>query len=163
MIYKNQQHKLDLSLTDNLGNFVSGKTITYSIYKSSDNSLVTSGTMIEIGTSGVYEASITFTDIGQYRVNYITPSKFENLIETFYVREELATQELVKRVLGLTQENYRIISPIYDSKRNMTSGRIKIYPTASDVDADTNSLAEYIISATYDNKNQMTGYKVKKI
>lgn len=163
LIYKNDTHKLELALTDKFGDFVSGKTISYYVYKSSDNSLFASGTMTEIGSSGVYEASVLFTTIGQYRVEYITPSKFENLIETIYIREELATQEVVKRILGLSQENYRIFNPVYDNRKNMTAGTIKIYPTSVDVDTDTNVLAEYLISATYDNKNQMTSYKVKKI
>lgn len=162
LVYKNEAHKLELSLTDTLGNFVSGKTIIYSVYKSSDNSLYDSGTMTEIGTSGIYQASVTFTEIGQYRIEYITPSKFENIIDTFYVREELATQELVKRILGLSQENYRIINPVYDTKRNLIAGTIKIYPTASDVDADTNAIAQYQINAQYKDLI-MLNYKVKKV
>jgi hypothetical protein len=162
LIYKNDTHKLELALTDKFGDFVSGKTISYYVYKSSDNSLFASGTMTEIGSSGVYEASVLFTSIGQYRIEYITPSKFENLIETIYIREELATQELVKRILGLSQENYRIFNPIYNSQGEMTSGTIKIYPTASDVDTDTNSIAEYSIVAVYNAQNKMTSYKVKR-
>lgn len=70
--------------------------------------------------------------------------------------------ELIKKIAGLCKENYRIISPSYDTSDNMTSATIKIYPSASDVDADTNVIATYNVTATYDGQNRMTGYKVKK-
>jgi hypothetical protein len=114
---------------------------------------------------------------GLYRVNFI-PDKTGNWILAIYNAthfpygkaenyfcveawfDELA--EILKRIVGLSQENYRIIHPVYDTKRNLISGTIKIYPTSIDVDTDTNAIAQYQISATYDNKNQMTGYKVKR-
>jgi hypothetical protein len=69
---------------------------------------------------------------------------------------------LVKRIGGLCQENYRIFNPTYDSHNNMTSATIKIYPTAADVDANTNAIASYTVNASYDSHNRMSSYKVKK-
>jgi len=70
---------------------------------------------------------------------------------------------IVQKILGLSQENYRIFSPIYDSNGNMTTATIKIYPSASDCEADTNVTATYTVTSTYDNNHRMATYKVKKI
>ena len=70
--------------------------------------------------------------------------------------------DLIKRIAGLCQENYRIINPSYDASNNLISGTIKIYPSASDVDTDTNAIAQYTITASYNASGNMTGYKVKK-
>jgi len=69
----------------------------------------------------------------------------------------------VDRILGLCQENYRLFNPVYDKRMNLIAGTIKIYPTANNCDNDTNELAEYRITAIFDNKSRMTSYKVKKI
>jgi archaellum component FlaC len=70
---------------------------------------------------------------------------------------------ILRRALGLAQENYKIISPVYDSNGNMTTATIKIYPSASDCDADTNVTATYNVISTYDSNHRMATYKVKKI
>jgi len=157
--FKNTEIYLELTALDNHGGFISGLSVPYYIYKSSDNTLFASGTMTEIGTSGVYKAPVTFTSIGQYRVEYITPHKYENAIDSIFVED---TNEQIERILGLSQENYRIFSPTYDARSNLLSGTVKIYPTAADVDADTNAIATYSITATYNAQNQMNSYKVKK-
>ncbi len=68
----------------------------------------------------------------------------------------------IDRILGLCQENYRLINPIYDKRLNLIGGTIKIYPTAVDCENDTNATAEYGITATFNRQNHMTSYKVKK-
>lgn len=70
------------------------------------------------------------------------------------------TSDLVKRILGLTQENYRIFNPSYDGN-NLVSATIKIYPSKADCDADTNVLATYSMVATYSGV-KMDTYKVTK-
>jgi len=164
--YKNIEYKLELSIIDTRGNFVSGLNITYKIYKSLDNSLFDTGTMTEIGTSGIYNISVIFPESIQYRVEYYTPNKYENGIETINVEEISDIRELVTKVLGLCQSNYRIFSPHYITKKGqacMDSATIKTYPTAIDCENDTNKLAEYHIIATFDNNANMTGYKVKEV
>jgi hypothetical protein len=70
---------------------------------------------------------------------------------------------ILRRALGLGMENYRIFSPVYDTNGNMTTATIKIYPSASDCDADTNVTATYTVTSTYDSNHRMATYKVKKI
>ena len=165
ILFLNREYKLEVGLVGRNGNFVSGSTISYTIYKSDDNSLIQSGTMNEIGTSGVYQLSVTFSEVGQYRVEYITPISYENSIDTIFVKEadfdDLDTQ--IKRILGLSQENYRIFNTSYDARNNLLSGLIKIYSSASDVDTDTNPIAQYQINAVFNRRNRMTSYKVKKV
>lgn len=67
-----------------------------------------------------------------------------------------------KRVLGLSQENYRITGQTYDANDNLISGVITIYPSAVDLNADTNAIATYVISATYDSNNRLLTYQVAK-
>lgn len=159
MIYKNTEHYLELSVIDNKGDFVSGLSIIYKIYKSSDNSLIDSGTMAEIGDSGIYKVLIIFTEIGQYRVEYVTPALYENKIETIMVED---INEKILRMLGLVQENYRILSPIYDKWNNLTKATIRIYNNASDCNDNVNWITEYELNAIFNIKKQMTSYKVIK-
>lgn len=158
-VFKNTETYLELVVLNQTGNFISGLSITCNIYRSFDDSLFSSKTLIEVGTSGVYKSSIIFTEIGQFRIVYTTPYKYDNAIETILVDD---IDEQIKRILGLSQENYRIFNPSYDSRNNLLSGKIKIYSSASDVDTDTNAIANYSITAVYDGQNQMTSYKVKK-
>ncbi len=67
--------------------------------------------------------------------------------------------ELTKRILGLSQENYRIFSPVYNCGGQLLSCLIKIYNTATDCDNDQNAFAVYALESTYTN-GQMNSYKV---
>jgi hypothetical protein len=177
----NIEYKLDLSIIDEVGNFVSGLTIDYEIRKSSDNSLVDSGIMTEVGD--LYVISYTFLEVGQYRILYFTPEGYENgseeilvssILDTALTEEEhnklmeTATEEtlteqsdILRRILGLNQENFRIFNPTYDINHNLLSSTIKIYPTKADCLADTNAIATYSVIATYENENMKT-YRVTK-
>ena len=70
--------------------------------------------------------------------------------------------ELINRVKGLSQENYRIFNPTYDANKNLTSATIKIYDSAGDCNNDYNPLATYTVTATYDSNGNMSTYKVTK-
>ena len=56
----NQPYYLEIYITDKLGNFASGLTVIYNIYKSSDNSLVASGTLTEY--SNIYLSLIHISE-----------------------------------------------------------------------------------------------------
>jgi len=177
----NIEYKLDLSVIDEVGNFISGLSVNYEIRKSSDNSLLDSGIMAEEGD--LYVISYIFLEVGQYRVLYYTPEGYENGSEDILVstvldtalteeehnrlmeaaKEETLTEqnEILKRILGLNQENFRIFNPIYDDKHNLLTSTIKIYPTKADCIADTNVMATYNVIATYENENMKT-YRVTK-
>jgi len=70
---------------------------------------------------------------------------------------------MLRRILGLSQENYRIFNPVYDVNSSLTSATIKIYNTASDCEANINPIATYQLRSGYDVQNRMNSYKVKKI
>lgn len=75
---------------------------------------------------------------------------------------DIAT-DLIRRTLGLNQENYRILSPQFDAGNRLIASIIRIYPTAADVDNNTNWIAEYQLNAAYTPAGQMTDYRVKKV
>lgn len=69
----------------------------------------------------------------------------------------------IKRILGLTQENFRIVNHVYDSTSNtLQSATIKIYETSTDCENDTNNFASYDMTAVYDDSNRLIDYKVTK-
>jgi len=76
---------------------------------------------------------------------------------------EIATlQVLINRILGLSQENYRILNPIYNDNHLLLSATIRIYGSASDCTNDISPIASYTITATYNDDNEMLTYKVIK-
>ena len=75
----------------------------------------------------------------------------------------LVVGDKIARALGLSQENFRIKSQVYDANKNMTSATVRLYANAADCEADVNQIAEYTIAATYDAENNCTSYKVKQV
>ena len=102
----------------------------------------------ELEVSGVTEESI---------YNYFTDGSREDVFKA----DLTGLETLIKRILGLTQENFRIFNPTYDGNDNLLSATIKIYLTKADCDADTNAIATYSQIATYSGNNMST-YKITK-
>lgn len=83
--------------------------------------------------------------------------------EVGQVTAQLSLQDnTLQLILGLVQSNFRMTGHIYDVNGNLTAATITIYPTAADVDAETNALASYTVSATYDVGGKVTDYQVTK-
>lgn len=119
----------------------------------------------EIG-SGLYRTSFTPNKLGNwillvYNSNYFPYGKGANYKCVEYLSDDIGL--LSRKILGLSQSNYRIFNPAYDKNNNMISALIKTYNNASDCDNDINPLAQYQVVATHDNRNRMTGYKVKEL
>jgi len=126
--------------------------------------------------SGSITVSITELGNGDYRASY-TPNAnglwFLMIIHATHFPEgkgnnhqvfdaDISTVHTnVVRALGLAQENFRIYDQTYDSGGNMTDAKVKIYPTATDADNDTNAIATYTIEATFSGV-ECTEYKVTK-
>lgn len=68
----------------------------------------------------------------------------------------------IKRILGLSQENFRIVNQSYGSDNLLDSATIKIYSNSSDCDSDINPLATYSMIALYDGSGRLINYKVSK-
>ncbi len=168
-IEKNTTYYLEVFMTGSDGEPVTGLTINYSIYNCATNSLISSGTLTEIG-NGVYQSSYQFNTVGQYRIIYDTPSTYEDGIETILVVDKLARESsvaslisMITRVLGLTHENYRLFNVVFDGYDNLLSATVKIYPSATDCKNDTNAIATYEIESTYDNMGRLIDYQMRKI
>jgi len=87
--YNNIEQYFEVGITNEVGDFATGLTVTYEIRQCSDNSLVQSGTTTE--SSGVYSFTYTFTTNQDYRVKYITPTYYDNGFETVVVMDLYST------------------------------------------------------------------------
>lgn len=67
----------------------------------------------------------------------------------------------IKRILGLTQENFRITDHVYTGD-NLDSATIKIFNNSSDCDNDVNPLETYYMVALYDSSGKLIDYKVTR-
>jgi hypothetical protein len=81
--------------------------------------------------------------------------------------DQLAPQIVVidgqqDRMLGLQQDNFAILSPVYSSGK-MTSCTVKIYPTATDCTNDTNATGSWSVIATYDVNGNLATYKSTRV
>jgi hypothetical protein len=71
----------------------------------------------------------------------------------------------LSRALALAQENYYLdqtVYVVYQGAKLLTSGRIRIYSDAISVGTDSNVIAVYNITASYDGDKLQT-YKVIKV
>ena len=104
----------------------------------------------------------------QHMSGYTTPGTAGYSISYLVDVSSGQTQKLdtvsddVKRILGLTQENFRIKDHLYDSNNLLQSATISIYNSSVDCDNDINPLAEYSMTALYDAAGRLTSYKVIK-
>lgn len=135
-----------------------------------DKTEITSGISLDEIENGLYRIKFTPDLLGQwelaiYHTTYFPFGKGQN----YRCVDSLGgitpeTDEMIRRILGLSQENYRIINPQYDTRNNLIGGIIKIYPTSADVETDTNAIASYEIEAQFKaNNHMMSSYKVKKL
>ena len=70
-------------------------------------------------------------------------------------------REDIKRVLGLSKENFRITGQEYTTANKLREATIEIFETAVDVDSGT-PIATYAMSADYDSEGRLINYEVKK-
>lgn len=70
----------------------------------------------------------------------------------------LENQDYLKRIVGLVHENIFIDNPTFDSDGNMTSARLRIYSSPTDVGTSTNVIGTYNISAPGDGPGKFTNW-----
>jgi len=158
----NTIYYLELFVTDSEGSPVTGLTTTFVIYKASDNSVVTSGSLIDKG-NGTYQGSYTFTTLGDFYIIYTTPSQYTNEIESISVIEDYAKDADLLRNLGLSDENKKILDTVHDANGQITYAIVKLFPSATDFDNDTNVMATYEYNATYDGNGLMLTMGIKRL
>lgn len=165
-IYRNEQYILEVLLMDFDGQRIAGKDVFYKIYRSSDNVEIDSGTLADMG-NGLYKGEYLFSETGQYRIEYLMPDGWDDIVETIIVdNHETSTisniYDMVRRILGLSQENY-ILEPIeYNVHLQLTKARIKIYENATDCEQEINPIDVYNVEAVYDVDGRLQKYKVVK-
>lgn len=149
-------------MTEQLNTIESGVTLTNeSILIINNNILELTGITINISnqltgiTNDINDMSNQLIDITN-DINNLS----DQLTGMTYIMNII--NEDIKRILGLTQENFRIMDQVYDSKDLLQSATIKIYNNSNDCDNDINSLAEYSMTAIYDINGRLTDYKVIK-
>jgi len=166
-ITKGTTYYLEALLTDQQGYGVTGLTVTYKVIRSSDNFELASGTLNDVG-DGVYQDSYLFSANGQFRIVYFTPENYNNKIETVNVTDanNVSVSNKLDRILGLCQENFKIIQPTYNQMGDLVDGIIKIFDSPEDLEADVNPIAVYEVKTTYKqgkNRRQVQEYQVKRI
>lgn len=129
--------------------------------------------------SGVEKSSIVFNNLqdlgnGDYRLTYTPDSEgtwSTYIFHTLYfpygkssftiVKQYDITDvgDMLKRILGLTQENYYVYDTVYDGS-NMISSKIRIYSDGASVGTTNNVIANYNVTTTYDGSGNMETYSV---
>jgi len=85
IVQKDIPFYFELGVLNSNGKLQTGLVVTYAINKCSDDSLLTSGTASEVGTTGVYSFAYTFTTLADYRLQWITPVGYEDGLENITV------------------------------------------------------------------------------
>lgn len=116
-------------------------------------------------SNGNYRASFTPNKLGTWYLvvrneDYFPWGKADNIqvYEDPFADGEFS--ELIERILGLTQENYYLDETTYGLACNLTSARIRIYSEPTSVGTDSDVIATYRITATYDDNGNLIDYKV---
>jgi hypothetical protein len=94
---RDEPYTMEVQLLDTDGSVVTGKTIAYTIRKATDNSLVETGNLTEVGV-GIYKKEYTFTVDGHYRILY-TCAGWSNGIESLDVGSTDADVQNVKEIV----------------------------------------------------------------
>lgn len=118
--------------------------------------------------NNTYKILANISAIGQYRATYFTPSGYENGLEKILVSERDFNDlsEILQKIceiLGLSQSNFRMTNQTYSAEGCLLTALITTYPTATDTENQTNPIAQYNVTATYDPTGKLIDYKVVKV
>lgn len=69
---------------------------------------------------------------------------------------------LLRRMTGMNQENYKVYDTVW-SNGLMTESKIKIYPSKTDLENDTNTIASYQVTTTYSDNKLLYDYSCKRL
>ena len=92
----------------------------------------------------------------------VVASTFETVRLTFEVVANSLQDilDVLKPILGLSQQNHRFDQLVYDAQGNLTSGRIRLFDDATNTQAGTNPFATYQVQATFDTQGRLQNYQV---
>ena len=99
------------------------------------------------------------------RLRPVTAGTFDSQVVSIqvepYALTDLYTQST--RILGLSQENFRMDSHVYNTRGELLSARVRIYADAVDAVADIASIGEYNVTSSYDGSGRLTTYLMTKV
>jgi hypothetical protein len=114
-------------------------------------------TAIEAGGSSI---ALILADTGELQTDWANGGRLDLLIDAILLDTGTTLDALVKRILGLEQENIFIDNTTYAGV-HMTGCRIRIYSVAGSVGGAGDVIATYTMTATYTG-DEMDDYKVVK-
>jgi len=160
----------DFSVTDGNDNLVPGidsTAFTYHIFNDNGDEVSSSVpvTIKELGY-GHYRSTFTPNSVGTWLLSIYHTTYFPwgktGTIQVF-AQDFDSIVVLIKRVLGLVQENFYLNESVYDDNNNLLSGKIRIYEQGYEVGGSEGIIAHYDITATYDSDScRMISYKVER-
>jgi len=160
----------DFKVTDSYHTAVTGLTLgsfDVKIYNASgtDQFSTVSPNLQELG-DGNYRLKFTPDIKGMWSVivkhtSYFPFGKGNDIMVNDYDMNDVG--DSLKRILGLTQENYYVYDTVYDVDLNMTSSKIRIYEDGATIGGTTDIIAEYNVTATYGSNGRMDTYSVEKV
>ena len=127
-----------------------------------DNLLDAIPTTAMRGTDG---ANTTVPDVagtaaGLHTTTDALVTTVDGVVDAILVDTSTTLDDMLKRILGLDQENFYIDNPVFTGV-HMTSCRIRLYSVAGSVGTAADVLATYTMTATYSGDNLAT-YKMVK-
>ena len=136
-------------------------TLVADVWSYGTRTLTSFGTLVadiwNYVTRTITSGGITAAEVWTYITRTLTSGTKDSEIDAIKTQTDK-----IPRILGLSMENHRIFSPIYDANNCLTSATIKIYPTKADVLADTNAIATYAMVATFDADGKCLTYRMTK-
>jgi len=75
---------------------------------------------------------------------------------------DIEGSDVLTRILGLNQENFRLKDQVYDGDGNLTSATVRIYASAADAGNDVTPIAAYMMTASFSGPGQCTGYLMQR-
>lgn len=149
--------------------------ITTSIWSAGTRTLTSFGTLIAdiwsyvtreltgIGSSGIASESNATANTTTITTEINANEAKIDTLTSSVTAHRTAVESKIVDILGLVQSNTVISNQTYDVNNNLTSATIKIYPTATDANNDTNIIKTFNMSATYDGNGLLNNYKVIEV
>ncbi len=139
-----------------------GLVLTFTIFnKVTDDTVLIAPPIVEL-SNGFYKFSYDIS-LGDSDIYYIATDGGSNILTGVIAQINLASlNDLILRILGLSQENIFIDTLVYDGNANLLSSRIRIYSNSADVGTNTNVIATYAVVSTYLG-NDLNTFKVTKL
>jgi len=159
----------DLIVTDYdgtivIGNLTANQQVELSIGRGHVHILdtVTAGTFVIHGIATVTnEGNVTsMTTDGLISKSTISEAVWGVSTGDYFTKNTMGGALL--RILGLTQENFRIKNQKYNNDSLLVSASILVYSNATDVENNATPICCYDMSASYNANNECTAYRVIK-